>query len=44
MSFAAAFLSFELKKEAGCITPTSPLLIFFFLHFLYLTTEVNIVP
>lgn len=41
MSFAAAFLSFGAKKKQG-VTPTSPLLIF--LYFLYLTTEVDIVP
>ena len=41
MSFAAAFFSFGAKKKQG-VTPTSPLLIF--LHFLYLTTEVDIVP
>ena len=35
MSFAAAFLSFGAKKKQG-VTPTSPLLIFLFLHFLYL--------
>ena len=42
MSFAAVFLSFGAKKKQG-VTPTSPLLIFLFLHFLYLTTEVDIV-
>ena len=40
MSFAAAFLSFGAKKKQG-VTPTSPLLIFLFLHFLYLTTEID---
>ena len=43
MSFAAAFLSFGAKKKQG-VTPTSPLLIFLFLHFLYLTTEIDIIP
>ena len=42
MSFAPPFIFWSKKKQG--VTPTSPLLIFLFLHFLYLTTEIDIVP